>query len=144
MSINYSVDLRLKAVFNEEKVGLILQKGKDIGFIYYDHICGERYSTSPVLNVNDATRKMLDYSEEIVSDGGPNIWTKFEDTYFTLWIREYEKGFIDVFIAGTSYPWKKDFWNGAVDHGFDFARYIRLLLKLCEDFTIVEVRTSAD
>ena len=144
MSVIYALDVKLIDKYDNEKMSQIIKRGMEIGFIFYDHICGERYTDSPVLNVEGAMKKMLNYSEEITWDGEPNIYTKFQDTYFYFWVGKSEEGFLVVHLGGINFPWKKDFWNGAVDHGFDFARYLRLLLKLCEDFTIVEVRTSAD
>ena len=37
--------------------------------------------------------------------------------------------------------WRKEFING--DYGIDFARYIRLLLRVCKDFTILALETDA-
>ena len=44
-------------------------------------------------------------------------------------------------IGGFGKIWKKEFVND--DYGIDFARYTRLLLRVCKDFTILALETDA-
>ena len=44
-------------------------------------------------------------------------------------------------ISNFGIRWEKEFIDD--DYGIDFARYIHLLLRVCRDFTILELKASA-
>ena len=86
MSILYGVDVKLKIAFNRDFVFKALKKGKELDFTYFDD------SYSVISDIDCALEKLFFVTDEIKDDGGPNIWTKFEDTYFSLWINKAEEG----------------------------------------------------
>jgi hypothetical protein len=64
----------------------------------------------------------------------------FQDTDFSIWL--YNKNnLISFSIDDFGVKWRKDFMDGY--HSFDFARYIRLLLRVCNEFIILALETSA-
>jgi len=85
-------------------------------------------------------------NEQIREDGGPYIFIKFQDTYFSLWIDANDSGEgTKIYLGGSgAYSWKKRFINSDDSYYFDFMRYVRLLLVMCEDFSIISLEAITD
>jgi len=74
-----------------------------------------------------------------IKDDERYIHAKFQDTDFFIWIFK-KNNLLSFSIGDFGIAWKKEFIH---DHyGVNFARYIRLLLRVCIDFTILELKTS--
>lgn len=138
MSISYGVEVTLKAQYSKKNIKKIIEKGKSIGFIYFDTKDAKNLYC---LDIENAVKEAMNKSPEIISDGGPYIDTKFEDTRFFFRITE-QKYFFTVSLDCFSSTWERVFWNSNDILKVDFARYIRLLLKLCEEFIILELKTE--
>jgi len=69
------------------------------------------------------------------------VRAKFQDTDFSIWIFKEKNNLLSFSIGDFGIKWRKRFINGRYD--IDFARYIRLLLRVCKDFTILALETSA-
>jgi hypothetical protein len=141
MSTLYSLRVQVEAVFNCKTVERILQRGIDHGMIYFK---GEYVSAETLSAIQGAT-KLLFCDEQIREDGGPYIFIKFQDTYFSLWINAHEGGGTIIYLGGSgAYSWKKAFVNSDDSYYFDFMRYVRLLLVMCEDFSIISLEAITD
>jgi len=142
MSKIYSVTALLDASFTFENIQCLLKKGLENEFVYFDQIECERYFDSQVLNLHDATNKIF-ISTDQNREYGRTILTKYQDTSFSFRFINDENNRMQVDFSDISYRWIKEFWNSGRDiSAIDFARYIRLLLKICEDFNIKELATE--
>lgn len=146
MSATYSVYCTLQATNTKKNIRAIIKRGAEIGCIYYNDIWKKHDSDSVTLSIENAVKVMMDRSPEVLVDFGPSIYTKFEDTYFVFRINpNFDNNLLNVSMGAISHPWRKEFWNSPEDVlMIDFARYIRLMLKLCDDFTILKLKTIAD
>jgi len=139
MSIQYYVNLKLNALYKHENIKKILQRGIDQGFCYYDHILGERYGESPILDVDQAVNKVIKAYEDNL-EGGPCVYTKInETTYGYLYFFEIEE--LLEFSLGDFGLTHKKYFEEDVYH-IDFDYYIRMALDLCKDFAIQELKTE--
>jgi hypothetical protein len=145
MSVYYDISVHLGVSYSQENIYALLKTGEELGFIYYDYVCGERYADSPILNITDAVKKVMSFSPETFDNENSIIYTKLEDTYFYLAIHS-KNNLILLSIGGFSQPWKKkfDYSHGGNTHMIDFARYIRVMLKMCKEFVILDLATETD
>jgi len=90
------------------------------------------------LDSNGATARIL--AVELESENC-NIRAKFQNTDFFIWIFKEKNNLLKFSIGGFGIIWKEEFINN--HYGIDFARYVRLLLKVCRNFTILELETGA-
>jgi len=90
------------------------------------------------LDSNSATDRILSLELE-PEDRCVNA--KFQDTDFSIWIYKEKNNLLSFSIGGFGRIWRKEFINGHYD--VDFARYIRLSLRVCRDFTILALETDA-
>ncbi|MGB8367294.1 MAG: hypothetical protein WCD44_02950 [Candidatus Babeliales bacterium] len=90
------------------------------------------------LDSNSATNLILTIEQE---DERPKIYAKFQDTDFFIWIYKEKNNLLNFFIGDFCVAWKKEFMDN--HYGIDFARYIRLLLRVCNEFTILSLETDA-
>jgi hypothetical protein len=145
MSACYGISVHLSVSYSQENIYALLKTGEELGFIYYDYICGERYANSPILNITDAVKKVMSFSPESFDNENSSIYTKLEDTFFYLSV--YNKNnLILLSIGDFSKTWKKNFYYSRIGnmHTIDFARYIRVMLKMCKEFVILDLDTAAD
>jgi hypothetical protein len=137
MSRNYSIQFKLNAFYNETNIQKILQRGLENGFKYYDHIWGEKYEDAPILDAKRATEKVMKslYDE---MDGGPCVYTTFQkESVAFLWFYKSEEGGLEFHVGGFGGIRKKE-------HYMDFSYYVKFFLDLCEDFTILELKTTIE
>lgn len=71
-----------------------------------------------------------------------NIQTTFEDTNFSMWAMPTDNNNIRVAFFGFGLPWRRDIDLYA--YTIDFARYTRLILTLCQDFSILEIKITRE
>jgi hypothetical protein len=145
MSTCYGVSVHLSVSYSQENIYALLKAGEELGFIYYDHIWGERYAESPILNIDGVVKKVMNFSPKMFEDDDSCIYSKLEDTYFFLSIRS-EDNLILLSIGGFGSTWEKEFYYscGGNIRMIDFARYIRVMLKMCKEFVILDLATETD
>lgn len=137
MGVTHTINIVTATKFNTDNLHRILQAGSELGFIYYDQTNDDHYFNPPIINSEQATNLIMNMSKELIEDGRGYIYTRIDDTFVSLSLRN-EDGDISLDFLEASYPWRKEFWAGSEGklYGFDAARYIRVMLKLCEDFKI--------
>jgi hypothetical protein len=128
----YGIGIKINAKFNYDTVACITKEGTYRGFVYFE----EEGLSVKTMNYVFAANKFLSHSFSGQNDEGVLIFTKYEDTYFYL--RAVADGEVTrVSIGGFADAWAKVFSNSDKRFYFDFVRYIRLMLSLCKDFSIV-------
>ena len=132
MGILYSADAMLDLKHEKINLEYLFQKCIENNIYLYIPFGGLNE-----LDSNNATARILSVE---IEDDEHYIHAKFQDTDFSIWI--FKKNNLIIFSIGNfGITWKKEFIND--DYGIDFARYIRLLLRVCKDFTILALETSA-
>ncbi len=135
MSKDYSIKVTLDVAFNENNIQKILLRGLDKNFEYYDHILGERYKNSPLLDVRGATQKIIKARINNLEEG-PCVYAVFEkNSSVHLCFYESEDGYLEFDAASFGGIRKKG-------HYIDFAYYIKCFLDLCDDFPVLGLRTN--
>ena len=133
MSVFYSIEALLDLKYEKNNIDYLFQKclENNIG-LYSDAF----YNTCKLESNNAATRILsikLEHEER-------NVLAKFQDTDFFIWIYKEKNNLLKFSIGGFGVVWRKKFIDG--DYDIDFARYIRLLLRICKDFTIFTLKTD--
>ena len=122
----YNINLSISANFNEFTINAILQKGQMLNFCFFTN---DKHTT---LDIKEVHEQMLNIPKI-------NFWVRLEDTFFILSIAKESQNIISINIGPSVIIWKKIF--DIPDYGYiDFARYIRLLLSLCENFAILKIQ----
>ncbi|MGB8367450.1 MAG: hypothetical protein WCD44_03770 [Candidatus Babeliales bacterium] len=133
MGISYSIDIVLDLKYEKHNIAYLFQK-----FIKNNiYLCADFFDEPEKIDSSGAADRILNMTLE-----GENrcVDAKFQDTEFSIWI--YNKNnLINLSVGAFGIKWRKDFIDG--HHGFDFARYIRLFLRMCDEFTILGLETSA-
>jgi hypothetical protein len=146
MSRDYSVYMTLGLPFIQKNVQFIVQKADDLNFVYLaDSDDNKLFDISTrYLNVNQAVSKLFTMAEKMTDYESPFLRAKYCDTDFFLRLYEAENKAISIGVAVFGFRWDKKFEQGSSSYTIDFARYIRLLLSVCNDLTILEVETHSD
>jgi hypothetical protein len=139
MGIKHSIEISLFAQYNQANITTILQKGMDLGLVYYDHVAAENYEDSPVLNASQAALKVAHALKEKIEEG-PAVFAKIEETYGFLFFYN-ENGQISFSFGTFGSPIKKDFKDGF--YYIDLDHYIRMALDMCKDFAILKLETDS-
>jgi len=139
MSIFYSVDVTVNAPHNQIIVTRILQRGVDLRFTYYARINGLSPS---VLTSDEATFFLLEILNATEKDPCDAYLTVVcNDTNFLMRIDPIDNNtHISIFSFGQ--PWQRPIDRDS--YTIDFARYIKVALELCRDFSILELTTTRD
>jgi hypothetical protein len=141
MSRLYIIAAILNTPHNEKNIAHIFQRGLDLGFIIYDKYDQDEDIYFKALDSNQAASTLLKLLEAPEND----LWNafltvKFEDIEFSIRITPNDSN-TRVSIVLPSFPvWQRYLGD---DDTIDFARYIRFLLALCKDFSILELKTFA-
>jgi len=135
MSVFYSVEIVLNLRYEKNNIDCFFQKCLENNMLLYtnpfDNLLNE-------LDSSDAAAKILAIE---IEDEERRVYTKFQDTDFFIAVYKEKNNILSFSISGFGPTWEKDFFH---DHySIDFARYIRLLLRICRDFTILELKTNA-
>jgi len=133
MSVSYTIKIVLDLKYEETNIDYFFQKCIENNI----HLYPDSFDNSNDLDSSNAATRILTVELE---DEERCVRAKFQDTDFSIWIFK-KNNLINFFIGDFGIKWKKEFIND--DYGIDFARYIRLLLRICRDFTILELETSA-
>ena len=133
MSLSYVIKIKLDALYTEENIKKILERGAFKGFIYYDQITFEKYSDIPVINPKQAAHKIMNAYK---AKKEPVVYTTLDkELEADFWFYETADEWLEFQVNGAGII-KKDFY-------IDFAYYIRLFLDLCDDFCVLELRTES-
>jgi len=136
MSMDYAIAIKLHTECNENNITAILEKGAQKGFRYYDEI-GEMQENPNILDVRTTAKKIIK-AQENKPELGPCVYTildiaTYENAF--LWFQQSDDGYLMFRMAAFGCPKKKGYF-------IDFAYYIRLCLDLCEDFPVLELKTT--
>ena len=132
MGILYTIEILLDLKYEKKNIDYIFQKCIE------NNICLYIPFSKLELDSNNAAVKIFAVA---IEDEKPKVHAKFQDTDFFIWIYKEKNNLLSFFIGDFGITWKKEFING--DYSIDFAQYIRLLLKVCKDFTILALETDA-
>ena len=134
MGTFYSIDALLDIKYETSNMDYLFQKCIENNIYLYSDAFYDIYE----LNSNNAAARIL--SVELEPEDH-NIRARFQDTDFFIWIFKERDNLLSFSIGGFGVIWRKGFINDT--YGIDFARYIRLLLRVCKNFTILELETDA-
>jgi|SRR5579862_5934660 len=133
MSITYSVDVKLDVKYSPANILRVLKEGAAMDFVYYQYISDE----NPVVDF----AKAVDIFLATDPDSGDKFMNViFQDTNFLLWFFESCDGFLEISIGAFGVPWRADFRDK--NRMIHLARYIRLLLRLCKNSIVLELKTD--
>ena len=133
MGTFYDVEVLLNLKYEKTNIEYLFQKCIENNICLYIPFGGLNK-----LNSSSATTRIL--TVEIEGDER-YIRAKFQDTDFSIFVYKEKNNLLSFSVSGFGIIWKKEFIND--DYGIDFARYIRLLLRVCRGFTILALETSA-
>jgi hypothetical protein len=136
MSIMHSIRLTINAEFNAETIRQILLQGLANHCIYFE---SEDYDAKPIGIPALIERVLFEPRDE-----NSVIYTKHYETYFILIISPAEQNTTGVFIGDFMDPLIKQFRNSERCAHIDFARYTRLLLEICKNFSVLTIETMSD
>ena len=134
MGIIYSIEALLDLKYETNNIDYLFQKCLENSIYLY----ADSFDKLNKLDSSSAVARTLSVELE-PEDRCVN--SKFQDTDFSIWIYKEKNDLLSISIGDFGIKWKKKFIND--DYGIDFARYIRLLLRVCKCFTILELKTSA-
>ena len=142
MSAMQSIYATLDIKFTQENFRRILQKGSNVGLIYF---ASEEDGTNYFcVNADQAAVTLLTITEEIKNNGGPFLSVNYQDTAFNFHLFVTEENKIKLSFSGFCPRWNKDFEHGGHDYLIDFARYIKLILQVCEEIPLLGLVTFSD
>ena len=136
MSEQCFINIKLNAKYEYPNIHKILSTGELLGFEYHDHICAQMYDNSPIINALEATDKVLSALQN-QTDDGPCVYTVLNcGSTIMLWFYKYGTDGLNLYVGDFGGDYKKK--DGYVDLGY----YIPIVLKLCEDFVILNVEAK--
>ncbi len=143
MSTYYTCSIQLNAPFNQKTALMLIKKGKQLGFIYLDL---KSYSSESIV-ANEMSPEQIShclFAESTINEADnkyPKCLTvKYLETVFTL--NFHEKYFnMELYFFALGSIWKKEINN---EECFDFGRYVKLWIDMCEDFSIKKIETFTD
>jgi len=133
MGITYSIRILLSFKYEKKNINYLFQKCLENNIRLY-----VPFSNLNELNSSGASTRILTMELE---DDERYIHAKFQDTNFAISIYKKKNNLLKFSISNFGIMWRKEFIND--NYGIDFARYIRLLLRVCKDFTILALETDA-
>ena len=134
MSVSYTITIMLNLKYEESNIDYFFQKCLENSIRLHP----DSFDNSNELDSSNAATRILTVELE---DEERCVRAKFQDIDFSIWVFKEKNNLINFFIGDFGIKWRKEFVND--DYGIDFARYIRLLLRVCKDFTILALKTSA-
>lgn len=140
MSQYYTFDAFLSARFEEKTITSLINKGKDLGFMYLDPKILADYmaqiSPQEAINIILTTKK--GHGDHFFSSESLTVF--YQDTVFSLMF--YESNFsLNVRVFPTANVWKETYKN---EKYVDIGRYTQILIDLCKDFPIMKICTEID
>ena len=134
MSVFYSIRILLNLKYKEVHIDYLFQKCIENNMRLYKDAFENVYE----LNSSDSAARILAIELEPEER---RVYVKFQDTDFSIAVYKEKANLLKFSISGFGIMWRKEFIND--DYGIDFARYIRLLLRVCRNLTILELKTGA-
>jgi|SRR5579862_2118473 len=134
MSITYTARVKLDAQYSPANMLHILHEGTAIDFVYYQYMSSNEPVTDLVKAVDTFLSTDSDSDDRLI-----NI--VFQDTNFFISFLNSDDEKLKVSMVAFGPPWRTDFRDNT--RMVNLARYIRLLLQLCKDFVVLELKTSA-
>lgn len=140
MSISYSISIELDANCSNQNISLIFKRGSELGFIYYAKSLEafDGYHSIAATCIEASEFIFKNFERGVYDDGENYFMTKFQDTDFLLTLYPKNNN-LRVSFVDIGEPWTRviDYESQTID----FARYSRLLLDLCKDFSILKLDT---
>jgi hypothetical protein len=133
MSITYTARVKLDAKYSPANMLHILKEGTAIDFVYYQYISSKEPVTNLVKAVDTFLATDPDSEDRLI-----NI--VFQDTNFFISFLKSDDEKLKVSMVAFGPPWRTDFRDNT--RMVNLARYIRVLLQLCKDFVVLELKTS--
>jgi len=140
MNTEYSINLVLDTKFEKNNLIPLFKKALDLGIKFFDEQADDTLDM-PILTSKKATQIATQEKKEITDDPIGTLWGVFHDTSFFFYVFRKPNNVIIVslLIFPESLKWIKKYKESDV---IDYARYIRLLLKICEDYTVINLETE--
>ncbi len=132
----YSVVVGLDAIPNNANIKKILQNGDTLNIIYFDGPLETVNKKSRIITYDQLADRLTNAYENV------SVLVKAQDVYFSLGIYDSNDKQLNVTFQIAGLAWVKQFPGSLEDCSFDYARYIRLLLKMVEDFVIIKLETK--
>jgi len=133
VGILYTIEILLELKYEKNNIDYFFQKCLENNICLYSDTFDNVYE----LDSSGAATQMLRVE---IDDEKPKVHAKFQDTDFFIWIYKEKNNLISFFIGDFGIIWRKKFIN--YHYNINFARYIRLLLRVCRNFTILELKTD--
>jgi hypothetical protein len=133
MSTTYTIDATLNAKYTPQNMLCILQEGSKANFLYYQTISHK----APISDLEKALDVLL-ATDPNSGDSFINIVFQETDFFISFFKSDDEKLKVSIMAFGA--PWRADFRDNI--RMVNLARYIRLLLQLCKDFIVLELKTD--
>lgn len=141
MSKSYSIDVTLQAPGERNTIALIIKKGSEMGFVYYDSDFFSRWGDERIILSNEeAIHKILDNNEINANQGGAYVEVMFQDTQFMLRVFDLTSTTLGLYMSNFGYQWEGTFFGDV--YFFDFGAYTEILLTLCKDFAVLKLETD--
>jgi len=134
VGIFYAIDIFLDLKYEKKNIDYFFQKCIENNILLYPDAFDNAYE----LEGSGATARILSIE---LDPEERCIRAKFQDTDFSIFVYKEKNNLLSFSISGFGIIWRKKFINDHYD--IDFARYIRLLLRICKDFTILALETDA-
>ena len=133
MSIIHSIRILLNLKYEKNNIDYLFQKFLENNIRLYK----DSFDKLNELDSRNAAARVLSIKLE---PEDRCVDAKFQNTDFSILTYKEKNNLISFSVSCFDIEWKKEFIND--DYGIDFARYIHLLLRVCRDFTILELKTS--
>ena len=138
MSRDYSIKIILDVAATSEAIKTIVSRGQEVGIEYIDQKSDECLTnTKKRLTLDESVRRVclgLQSREDI--ENLSVLAIKIRETYCWLVFGKTEMH-TTILLGPHAHIWMKN----SAKKKIDFDKYIRLLLDLCQDFCIVELKT---
>lgn len=144
MSLLHVVSATINLSYNQESIKKISDSGLKIGLIYYNDIWDKNYEAARLIGPDEIAERIINFDDNSNAEYY-GIFTRFKDTAFKFWVNKTNAGLCEITFSDFI-NWEVEFANSGLIpllrlpiYGLDFARYINVMLKLCNDFSVVGI-----
>jgi len=143
MSVSHAIRFVIDVPYTLENVSKILKSGIDNELVYFLYDCKKGIDPDKILSADEGARYLLSHQENDCC--GAWLMAKINETWFHMRVYESPEKLIVLSFANFSPMWINEFDNGicAGIVEIDFARYIRYMLKICQDYRVIRANTSS-
>ena len=135
----YSINMILDAEYSQTNIATILQRASNLGCLYFQFLAESLFEGKRALDAQEVALRIYK-AYQIRESQYVNI--KIQDAYATIAFYKTETGYLHFYFEEDAVRWVKKFIGVADEYSFDYVRYLRLLLKMIEDFALIELRTN--